>query len=188
MRVALTVHTLLTKFIQALGELGVPSNPQEIVKPDLESLFRDLNHGVWEVRRDACEELGSSGDRSAVPHLIRLLGDGVGAVRFAAADALGKIGDKAAVTALLPLIDDPNFGSYGPVIESLANLRAMEAVPRFIRMLSDRDPRVRGLAANALMAMTRQFIGFKAKGSEEERANSIQQWVAWWEKNKNSLH
>jgi HEAT repeat protein len=154
---------------------------------DFDALLRDLNHRVWEVRRNACEELGTSGDARAVPHLTRLLGDGVGAVRFAAAEALGKLGDKQAVPALLSLLDNPTFGSYGPVIESLASLKAQEAIPYFIRFLRDHDARVRGLAANALMVMTRQFIGFKAKGTEEERAASIAQWEQWWEKNKQTM-
>jgi HEAT repeat protein len=108
-------------------------------------------------------------------------------VRFAAAEALGKLGDKSAVKPLLRLLDDPQFGSYGPVIESLAALRAQEALPYFIRFLRDHDSRVRGLAANALMVMTRQFISFKAKGSVEERNASIAQWEAWWEKNKHNM-
>lgn len=154
---------------------------------DYERLMRDLNHRVWEVRRNACEELGAVADARAVSHVIRLLSDGVGAVRFAAAEALGKIGDKSAVGALIGLLDNPQFGSYGPVIESLASLKAQEAIPYFIRFLRDHDPRVRGLAANALMVMTRQFIGFKAKGTEEERAAAIVQWEAWWEKNQNTM-
>jgi len=154
---------------------------------NFDALIRDLNHGVWEIRRNACEELGTLGDTRAVAHLMRLLNDGVGAVRFAAAEALGRLGDKSAVPALLALLDNPAFGSYGPVIESLASLKAQEAIPYFIRFLRDRDSRVRGLAANALMVMTRQFISFKAKGSEEERAQAVQQWEQWWEKNKQSM-
>jgi HEAT repeat protein len=153
---------------------------------DFDKLIKDLNHRVWELRRNACEELGTSADARAVPHLIRLLTDGVGAVRFAAAEALGKIGDKSAVSSLIALLDNPQFGSYGPVIESLASLKAQEAIPYFIRFLRDHDARVRGLAANALMVMTRQFIGFKAKGTEEERNLAIAQWETWWEKNQHS--
>lgn len=167
-----------------MGTQPVPVGNASI---DFDALVRDLNHRVWEVRRNSCEELGTGGDTRAVPHLTRLLSDGVGAVRFAAAEALGKLGDKSAIPALIALLDNPNFGSYGPVIESLASLKAQEAIPYFIRFLRDHDPRVRGLAANALMVMTRQFIGFKAKGTEEERNTAIQQWEAWWEKNKQTV-
>lgn len=153
---------------------------------DYDQLVRDLNHRVWEIRRNACEELGNTADTRAVPHLIRLLSDGVGAVRFSAAEALGKLGDKSAVQPLLALLDDSHFGAYGPVIESLANLRAQEAIPFFIKFLRDPDARVRSLAANALMVMTRQFISFKPKGTEQEREAAIQQWEAWWAKNNHS--
>lgn len=158
----------------------VPTNTTD----DFETLVRELNHRVWEVRRDACEELGLRGDRRAVPHLVRLLGDGVGAVRFAAADALGKLGDRSVVPQLIKQLDNKHFGAYGPVIESLANLKSIEAIPYFIKFLRDPDARLRGLAANALMVITRQLIVFKAKGAEEEREQSIQQWEAWWAKNK----
>ncbi len=161
---------------------SVPNN--DASEDSFDQLLRDLNHRVWEVRRNACEELGAQNEARAVPHLIRLLNDGVGAVRFAAAEALGKLGDRTATPALLGLLDNPHFGSYGPVIEALAALRAQEAIPYFIRFLRDRDPRVRGLAANALMVMTRQFISFKAKGTEEERNAAIALWEAWWEKNQ----
>ena len=166
--------------------MGIQPTPR-INDASFENLLKDLNHRVWEIRRDACEELGDTGERRAVPYLMRALNDGVGAVRFAAAEALGKLGDKSAVPALLALLDNPNFGSYGPVIDSLANLKAKQAIPYFIRFLSDQDVRVRGLAANALMVLTRQFIGFKAKGTADERAAAIAQWELWWEKNKSTL-
>ncbi|MCW8129952.1 MAG: HEAT repeat domain-containing protein [Planctomycetota bacterium] len=158
----------------------VPTNSTD----DFETLIRDLNHRVWEVRRDACEELGLRGDRRAVPHLVRLLADGVGAVRFSAADALGKLGDKSVIPQLIKQLDNKHFGAYGPVIESLANLKSVEAIPHFIKFLRDPDSRLRGLAANALMVITRQLIVFKAKGTDEERELSIKQWETWWSKNK----
>jgi HEAT repeat protein len=162
---------------------------EQVPQPSAESfdqLLRDLNHRVWEIRRNACEELGTGGDPRGVPYLIRLLGDGVGAVRFSAAEALGKLGDRQAIPPLLALLDNEHFGAYGPVIEALGNLRSTEAIPYFIRFLRDADPRVRSLAANALMVMTRQFISFKPKGPEAERNAAIQQWETWWEKNRSS--
>ena len=158
----------------------VPTNTTD----DFATLVQELNHRIWEVRRDACEEMALRGDKRAVPHLVRLLKDGVGGVRFAAADSLGKLGDKSVIPNLIKQLGNPHFGAFGPVIEALANLKSTEALPHFIRFLSDPDPRVRGLAANALMVITRQLIVFKAKGPEEERAASIQQWQNWWEKNK----
>ena len=162
-----------------------PLEPTQI--EPYEVLIKDLNHRVWEVRRNACEELGALGDQRAVPHLVRLLGDGVGAVRFSAAEALGRLGDRSAIPALLALLDNPHFGAFGPVIDALASLRAQQAIPYFIRFLRDQDTRVRSLSANALMVMTRQFISFKAKGTAEEREAAIAQWEAWWQKNEAAI-
>jgi HEAT repeat protein len=118
---------------------------------------------------------------------VQALDDDVGAVRYAAAEALGKIGDTAAVPHLLQRLNQKDFGALGPLIESLANLKSVQAIPHFILFLRDHDPRVRGLAANALMVMTRQFIAFKAKGTLQEREVAVLEWETWWAKNKNSF-
>jgi HEAT repeat protein len=169
---------------------AVPAVPPPAPKPverTYDDALRETAHQIWEVRRDACEELAAMRDRRAIPHLIRMLGDGVGAVRFCAAEALGKFGDHVAVEPLIKELSNPHFGSYAPIIESLAGIRAPEAIPHFIRLLSDSDVRVRGLAANALMVMTRQFISFKAKGPEDERKEAIRQWEHWWTMNHQAI-
>ncbi len=158
------------------------STPNEVSYEEFEQFLKDLNHRVWEVRRDACERLGEIGDPRAVDALIFALQDGVGAVRFAAAGALGKLGDPIAIPALLTLLESNEFGTHGPVIEALTELKAQEAIPYFINLLLDEDARIRGLAANALMQLTRQFIPFKAKGALEEREESVRHWLAWWDK------
>src|ERR1700710_2863005 len=96
---------------------------------EFDQFIRDLNHRVWEVRRDAAESIGESGDTRAVVPLVRVLQDGVGAVRFAAASSLGKLGDASAVPALINLLDANDFGSHGPVIEALTTLKAQERIP-----------------------------------------------------------
>lgn len=154
---------------------------------DFEVLLKELNHRVWEVRRDACEELGLRGDIRSVPHLVRMLQDGVGAVRFAAVEALGRLGDRSVIPHLVRLLENPHFGAYGPVIEALATLKATEAIPSLIHILRDQDSRLRALAANALMVITRQVIPFKARGTEQERESGVQQWENWWRKNAPSF-
>lgn len=158
------------------------SGEYRVSDDQLQQHLKDLNHRVWEVRRDAAERLGEARDTRAVVPLVRALQDGVGGVRFAAAEALGKLGDQSAVPSLIALLDSEEFGSHGPVIEALMELRAQEAIPYFIRFLRSDDARIRGLAANALMQLTRQFIPFKAKGTQEEREEAVLQWEAWWDK------
>jgi HEAT repeat protein len=156
----------------------------EVSRRPIEILLQELHHRVWEVRRDACEELGGHREARAIMALIQMLDDGVGAVRFCAAESLGKVGDRYAVAALIKQLKNPNFGSFAPLVESLAMLKPPEAIPHFIELLKSDDVRLRGVAANALMVMTRQFIAFKAKGTQEERDAAIAQWEAWWEKQR----
>src|SRR4051812_41393340 len=106
-----------------------PAPPPPPVKRTFEQVLRETHHQIWEVRRDACEELAALRDRRAVAHLIRMLSDGVGAVRFCAAESLGKMGDHAAVEPLIKELNNPQFGSFAPVIESLASIKAPVAIP-----------------------------------------------------------
>ena len=77
-------------------------------KPD--GMTRD----EWrEKRRDAARELGTLGDRRAVPALIRVVEteefDVVGEI---AIEALGKLGDRRAAPVLQAVIDDPSRDRY----------------------------------------------------------------------------
>jgi HEAT repeat protein len=167
---------------------GAAQNAEQPVQQDLAqratALLLDMEHPVWEIRRDAAEELGNLGDQNALPSLARHIRDPVGAVRFACVEAIGKLGGVAYAKDLMALLDDPSFGAVAPVIEALANLKDPLAIPYFIRFLRDPDPRIRGLASNSLMVLARQFIPFKAKGTDEEREQGIRLWEEWWEKNK----
>lgn len=171
-----------------------PGQPTEIIgggdgAPDpVPELLQDLRHDVWEVRRNAAEELGARNDRRATIPLCKSLDDGVGGVRYAAAEALGKIQDPLSIPSLIKLLEDPTFGVYGPVIEALANMRAMAAVPYLIGFLQHDDARIRSLAANSLLILTRQPIPFKAKGKPEEREQGYALWVQWWDTNKEQYH
>lgn len=74
----------------------------------LEDLERadDLGHDRWDLRIALVRALGKTGDRRAVPSLLKLLEDGRSVLRRrAAAEALGKIGDPVALPSLLNLSD-----------------------------------------------------------------------------------
>ncbi|MCX7805621.1 MAG: HEAT repeat domain-containing protein [Planctomycetota bacterium] len=163
---------------------GNAESPGQDQAQRVTALLLDLEHPVWEIRRDAAEDLGNLGEQAALPSLVRHTRDPVGAVRFACVEAIGKLGGTAYAKDLVALLDDPSFGAVAPVIEALANLKDPIAIPYFIRFLRDPDPRIRGLASNSLMVLTRQFIAFKAKGTEEEREQAVRQWEEWWEKNR----
>lgn len=155
--------------------------------PQFDKLIHELNHRIWEVRRDACDELGLLGDKRAIPALIRMLQDGIGGVRFAAAEALGRLGDPAVIPDLLRLLGDSLFGTHGPVMEALTALKAKESVPHFIRFLRDHDMHQRRVASNCLRELTGHFVNFDPQGREELREASAREWEAWWQQNKESF-
>lgn len=76
----------------------------EPAKPDLaamESLFKELHHEDWTVRRKAAEAIGRTRDSSAAPELIAALQDeSVDVVRESIVHAIGLSGDVAAVPVL----------------------------------------------------------------------------------------
>jgi HEAT repeat protein len=152
-----------------------------------ERLVHELNHRIWEVRRDACDELGLLGDKRAIPALIRMLQDGIGGVRFAAAEALGRLGDRVVIPELLRLLDDALFGTHGPVMEALTSLKAKEAAPYFIRFLRDPDVHQRRVASNCLRELTGHFITYDPQGRPEARDAAARDWEAWWEQNKETF-
>ena len=69
-----------------------------------------MDRAAWkEKRREAARKLGASGDKRAVPVMIRLAeGESYDIVGEIAIDALGKLGDASAVPALERIANDPS--------------------------------------------------------------------------------
>jgi len=146
-----------------------------------DDLVADLSSRAWELRRDACEDLGQRREKRAVPYIVNLLRDTVGAVRYAAVQALGMIGGDEIVQPLLDCLADTDFGDHAPVLEAIGNMRRAEAIPYLLTFLRDPDPMIRGIANTSLMVTTRQALGFQATAPEEDREMAIMKWEAWWE-------
>lgn len=97
-------------------------------------------------------------NKDVVGLLIRALGKNDDDIRVAAARAVGRIGPRAAaaVPALMGTLgDEKNFRLRYAALVALAGLgpKAAPAVPLLSRVLEDRAPRFRELAANALGAI-----------------------------------
>ncbi len=114
---------------------------------DVEGLIRKLQTGGegqsygmrsvgTDVRTEAAQALGQSGDKRAVPALISALntaGGGSYGLRCAAAAALGSLGDRQAVPALIEALKRTGVNGEGPevvtIIQALGKLRDPAAVP-----------------------------------------------------------
>jgi HEAT repeat protein len=105
-----------------------------------------------ERRRNAAEELGRSGDASAVPPLCTCLRDGDKEVRASAAAALGRLGAPA-VPPLLGLLTDRDWHVRYRAAEALGLIRERRAVPALVAALADSRDHVRYMAAKSLGAI-----------------------------------
>jgi HEAT repeat protein len=99
-----------------------------------ESSF-DLAEQIRADRYHGAHLFGDLRDPRAVPILVPLLKDPE--VNSVVPWALGQIGDRSAIPALIDALDDKNASIVVSVIYALEELRAKEAVPRLMSLLTD---------------------------------------------------
>jgi HEAT repeat protein len=97
-----------------------------------------------------CMLIGETGDRDAVPALIRLLPRWEGAACASALEALGRLGDPRALEPLLLRTPDADPEIRRAASEALGRLRDARAVDALIERLADKEGRVRQAACVAL--------------------------------------
>ncbi len=113
---------------------------------------------------------GVKGDDRAVKQIVAAIGDQDQDVREAASSALQSINSPAAVQALVEAATDDKrpVQSRTQIIGILGDMRAMDAIPTLITLLSDADP---GIGKNARAALERITLrSFDTPGG----------WAAWW--------
>ncbi len=104
-------------------------------------------------------------------------------IRKEAIRSLGKLARKQAVPALLALLTREKAKSMRvELVRSLAMIGDITAAPDLINLLDSKDPGMRAEAATALRFLTREMMGFEAKGSLEERSAAVHRWRRWWER------
>jgi HEAT repeat protein len=133
---------------QALAHLGPEA---EVAVPALMTTLSDPQPGV---RSSAAQALGTIGPaaREAAPLLMQILKGPMPYERQAAAFALGRIGDARAVGPLQGLLTEADWSGRWIAARALGDLgpSAKEAIPALEMLLSDREERVRLIAAEAL--------------------------------------
>ena len=143
-------------------------------KPAVEPLVAALNDDVPAIRTGAAEALGRIKDGRAIESLIQALKDETWGVREKAIEALAKIG-KSAIAPLVEALEDEDVGVRTETARTLQELRwrpkdpshkasyliarkdwdelvrlGRPAVVSLIKVLKDKEPRVREKAARAL--------------------------------------
>ena len=102
-------------------------------------------HRDARVRREAMLHFVESGDRAAVPTLIKFLRDDVGTLRVSAVKALGRITDSLALPALRAIVEASDFKDRElpereAFYEALGALDSEGMVPPLSEMLMKRHP------------------------------------------------
>ena len=103
------------------------------------------------VRLVAVETLGNSGDKSAVPEIVKQLKDRSSQLRGAAARALGRLGGRSAIPHLMKLLDDTAI--YRQYTSNRRNWRRSSVQKETLK---------------ALQLLTKQ------------KFSTAQQWKDWW--------
>ncbi len=146
------------------------------------ALLRLLNRGAAESAASAARALGDIGVRQAVPALSEaLLNEKLeGAAREEAAAALGKLNDPAALPALVSSLDSPDDRIRWAAADSLGRLGLLESVaPLGKTLASDKDPRVREVAALALGNIrSKEAVNFLLTGMNDSEQRVCDQSLA----------
>lgn len=133
----------------ALGDIDDPTARRRAA----EALRRALEDDRPEVRAEACASLGSLGDTTAIPLLVRRLDDGVTVVRQNAAIALGSIGHADGFESLAEALRAGPADLRFQAATSLVEIDARRAYGPIVASLEDRDPQVVAAAALSLGAI-----------------------------------
>jgi len=107
------------------------------------------------IRSRVCWILGRLRDKRSAPAIIAAVEDPDPRLRQAAAQALGEIGSRRAFRALVAALQDEDVEVRVTAASSLGALRDGRAFLPLVDVLNNRreDPRVRGMAAEALAAV-----------------------------------
>lgn len=71
-------------------------------------------------------------------------------------------------------------------ITYIAEHKKTKHIKNLIDLLKDKDVNIRMLSNKALELITGESFGFVAYAPEQERDETIEEWLNWWENNKNN--
>ncbi len=157
--------------LEALSELS-DANDTAV----LTTLMAALRHEQEGVACAAARELGTRGERAAIPRLLKSLGphpvdyDVPITVRAAAASALARLGNPAGVPLILMMLAEGT--------DHEASRTRLPWTP------TTRMAFVQELALEGLQALAGQTFGFDPDGSIPDREAASARAQAWWEQNR----
>lgn len=140
MRIAVRASMVICAWVAAVCQAG----------PAADARVADLRSRLPAVRAHAAASLGRTGDRSAVPALIRALGDPEPSVQRQAAKALGFLKDARAVAPLVEALGARDVNLRLNAAYALGEIKDKRATDALLEALADPEWGVRDQAAWAL--------------------------------------
>jgi hypothetical protein len=141
---------------------------------DLQTLATHLDDPRPQVRREAIDALGGTGQLSAVAPLVRALEDRDGEVRYAAASGLGELGASEAIQPLIEALGDEDEEVRDRAARSLGQLDRQEAVGPLVEFATS-EPQHSPGRFSAALALDR--LGSAERRSEHWLVPPLAVWA-----------
>jgi len=151
----------------ALGKIGDPKA--------VGGLISGLKNSDRNVRACCVRALANIRDSRAVEPIIQMLADSSG-VALIAADSLAVFQDKRAVEPLIATLNNGNINIRCHSAIALRIFKDKRSIKPLIDLLTEEKPIVKKIYGDSLREITGQQFG-----------DDQQQWLDWWEKNKDSF-
>ena len=149
-----------------------------IIVEEIKKLTKALKDNDEDVRIEAANHLGYSGDERAIEPLIEALKDDDRSVRSSAASALEYIGDERAVEPLIEALKDNYEYVASSAANSLGQIGDERAVEPLIKALKD-DKKLRWSAARALGYIGDERAVEPLIEALKDDDPSVRRWAAW---------
>ena len=149
------VATMTGSAIIALGDLGT----KDIV-PELERILKEGDDNA--LRQSAAYALGEMDVKEMVPELVKLLKDDKWLVHRIIINSLELYSNRVSFEESSRIVRNEVYNVRKAAAYALARMGAKEAIPELIKLTQDKNKRVRGWAAIALVD-----LGEKSKISQE---------------------
>ena len=154
------------------------------------TIYEDLTYAPFTVKESLLKVVYSRFDEASVPlalYLIRYPQEDP-RIRAMSVEILRRLGQNRALVTLY----NENSGQLQFVAAvALARNRILVGLPTLIDALSlggEKQREIRELAARVLRETAGKDHGFRADGTPEARATSIEEWRQWWAKNETSIN
>ncbi|MBL6988751.1 MAG: HEAT repeat domain-containing protein [Bacteriovoracaceae bacterium] len=178
------VIPVLYELLEIKNDLLQAEVVSSLVQLDDSNMFatckRYITHGYAGVRNAAVRGLYKSGEKAAVPMLLKSLRDENVEVRNASAMFLGWLGDKSAVPSLLQSVVDIDERVKKSALASLVSLKEKTSVVPMMRILDTDDKKLQTQVIDAIEMIIGKKVTFSTDLKGEQRTAEVTKVKEWY--------